>query len=320
MVPLRKIIVVLLGLTAAGLTKMPLEQQFTEDLRKARLAPPVLKAEQWTQMSQNGLAGAFGGLRSVIAFFKSLEAHGHFEDQEWYELNNDYKLITSLDPYNSFYWDQGSHHLAYNAASWARSQRDQPKVQRLSIEREYLEAGDAMLRDGLRYLPEDASLWAGIGRLWSNPFKRPDKSRAVEAWKKAAELSQSPVYERRYFFVLAQIPGREMEALNLALKLVKFYPRHLESPNFRSALWALYQNPQIPLNLRKPKLLEMFDSKKQAYRDLYSYWFKIQDDDYYAGDIEADLRQLILDEQVPLEFNPFLSPRQRRIPASWWRK
>ncbi len=68
----KKIIVVLLGLTAAGLTKMPFEQKFTEELREQRLAPPALSLEVWTQMSQNGLAVAFGGLRSVLAFFKIL--------------------------------------------------------------------------------------------------------------------------------------------------------------------------------------------------------------------------------------------------------
>ena len=317
---LRKTVIVFLGLAAAGLTKMPLEQQFTEDLREARLAPPVLQAKQWAQMSQNGLTGAFGGLRSVLAFFKSLEAHGHFENQEWYELRTDYKLITSLDPYNPFYWDQASHHLAYNAASWARSQRDQPRVKRLSIEREYLESGNDFLMEGLRYNPEDSGLWANVGRLWSNPHKRPDKLRAAEAWKKAAELSANPFYERSYLSTLAQIPGREKEALDLALALVEIHPRNLEVPKFRSMLWALYQNPQAPLNLRKPTMVQLFGSKRRAYRDLYNYWFHIQDDNYYAGDVEADLRQLIIDEQVPFNYNPFLSPRQRRIPTSWWQQ
>jgi len=318
--PLPKIIVVFLGLTAAGLTKMSHEQKFTEELREAGLAPPVLKAEQWAQMSQNGLAGAFGGLRSVLAFFKSLEAHGYFENQEWYRLKTSYKLITSLDPYNPFYWEQGSGHLAYNAASWARSQRDQPEKKRLSIEREYLEAGDEMLREGIRYLPQDAGLWAEIGRIWSHPLKRPDIPRAAEAWKNASELSDNPVYHRNYFYALARIPGREKEALNLGIELLEIYPRNLTIPNFRSVLWALYQNPLLPLDMRKPTLKQLFGSKKRAYRDLYNYWFRIQDDQYYPGDVEADLRQLIIDLKVPFAFNPFLSPRQRRIPASWWKE
>ncbi len=314
----KKIIVVLLGLTAAGLTKMPFEQKFTEELREQRLAPPTLSLEAWTQMSQNGLAGAFGGLRSVLAFFKSLEAHLHFEDQEWYELKNDFKVVTSLDPYNAFYWDQGSHHLAYNAASWARSQRDQPEIKRISIEKEYLEAGDTFLRNGLRYLPEDADLWAAIGRIWSHPLKRPDIPRAVEAWKKAAALSNNHVYERNYFLSLAKIPGREKEALDVALELVEVYPRNLTIPTFRCVLWSLYQNPQLPLDLKKPTMVQLFGSKKRAYRDLHSYWYRINDDGFYAGNVGADLHQLVIDLNVPFEFNPFLSPRQRRIPRSWW--
>ena len=315
--PIGKTLVVALGILAAGAIRMNFEQEFTEDLRERRLAPPAVNVSSWNRMSQSSLAGAFGGLRSAMAFFTSLSAHGHFEDQEWYELKKDYEVITSLDPYNSFSWSSGGGHLAYNAASWARSQRDQPEIQRLTIEREYLEAGDAFLREGLHYLPEDHKLWADIARIWSHRLKRPDPERALEAWEKAAEISDNPLYERRRFYTLSQIRGREREALELGIAMREKEPRHLRVPSFRVNLWALYQNPELPLGMRKPSMTEIFGTHKKAYSDLYNYYFRTQDEGFYAGNIEADHRRLIIELQVPFHFNPFLSPRQRRIPKNW---
>ncbi|MGJ8697897.1 MAG: hypothetical protein ACSHYF_16385 [Verrucomicrobiaceae bacterium] len=317
MVPLKKIIILFLGLAAAGLIKMPFEHDFTMRLRERNLAPPSISVEMWSRMGQSSLAGTFGGLRSALAFFTSLSAHGHFEDQEWHELKKDYELITALDPYNPFYWQQGAGHLAYNAASWARSQRKQPEIQRKTIEMEYLEAGDAFLKEGLRYLPENADLWAEIARIWSHSLKRPDYPRAAEAWQKAAELSDNQVYHRRYFYTLAQIPGREKDALEEGIRLAEQNPDVIRIPSFRAILWTLYQNPALPLDMRKPTLVQLFGSKKKAYRDLYNHRYRIQDDGFYEGNIDADLRQLIIDLKVPFELNPFLSPRQRRIPNDW---
>ena len=315
--PVGKSLVVVLGILASGAARIQSEQDFTEDLRERHLAPPNLGAGTWNRMSQSSLAGTFGGLRSVVAFFTSLSAHRHFENQEWYALKNDYEVITSLDPYNSYYWSSGGHHLAYNAASWARSQREEPQAKRLSIEYEYLEAGDAFLREGLVYLPEDYELWADIARIWSHRLKRPDPERALEAWEKAAQLSGRPIYKRRLFFTLSQIKGREEEALEMGIKMLDEDPRHNRIPSFRVILWALYQNPDLPWGMKKPALTEVFGTKKQAYRDLYNYYFRIQDEGFYPGNIEADLRQLIIDLQIPFHFNPFLSPRQRRIPTDW---
>lgn len=315
--PIAKVGIVTLGLLTAGAGRMQFEQNFTEDLRERQLSPPIVDITNWSRMGQSSLAGTFGGLRSAMAFFTSLSAHSHFENQEWYELEKDYEVITSLDPYNSFYWSSGGGHLAYNAASWARGQRDQPEIERLTIEMEYLEAGDAFLREGLRHLPEDHNLWAEIARIWGHRLKRPDPARSLEAWEQAASLSQNPIYHRRCFFTMAQIPGREQDALNLGMAMLTKEPRHLRIPTFRVVLWALYGNPDLPLGLQKPHLAEIFGTKKNAYRELYSYYFRALDEGFYAGRVESDLRRLIIELRVPFHYNPFLSPRERRIPKDW---
>jgi hypothetical protein len=312
-----KSILVCFGIVASGMIRMPIEAEMTQDLRERKLAPPPVKVTTWSRMGQSSLAGTFGGLRSAIAFFTSLSAHSHFQDQEWYELKKDYEVITSLAPYNPFYWSQGSHHLAFNAASWARTNRKFTETERLTIEREYLEAGDAFLRESLKYRPDDSYLWAEIARIWSHRLKRPDPVRALEAWENAARLSGNPNWERRVFFSLSQIRGREKEALDYALEVLKKYPQHIQAPTFRAALWALYQYPGLPPEMVRPSLIDVFGSKKRAYRDLYNYHFRLQDEPFYPGRIDDDLRQLIIDLKVPFDLNPFLNPRQRRMSSDW---
>ena len=248
----KKLAVVVLAMVVTGAMRMPVEQKMTEDFRERRIAAPKLSVETWNQMGQTSLAGTFGGLRSVMASILSLEAQDHFTEQEWYELKQDYDVITSLDPYNSFYWSHGGWHLAYNAASWARNRQDLKPIQRETMEREYLEAGDAFYRRGLKHLPDDHHLWGELGSLWANKFKRPDLERALEAYKMAASFGRSTIYARRYVYVLAQIPDREIEAYEEARKLVEENPDHLRLASFRSILYALWTNPSLPMSEGRP--------------------------------------------------------------------
>ena len=179
----RNLIVIAVVLCGTGYFRMPKEQNFMEDLRERKIAHPQIDSEIWSKMGQTSLAGTFGGLRSVMASFMSIGAFDHFENNDWYKLEKDFEVITALDPYNSHYWNIGAWHLGWNAASWARrNQSFSPAKQRL-FEMEFLEKGDAMYREGLKYNPASENLWFDRGAMWSNEYKRPDLERAAEAFK-----------------------------------------------------------------------------------------------------------------------------------------
>jgi len=313
----RNVLVIAAGLAISGAIRMPIEQAMTEDYRERRIAAPKVSVETWNQMGQTGLAGTFGGLRSVMASMLSLEAQEHFSNQEWYELKQDYDVITSLDPYNPFYWSHGGWHLAYNAASWARNRHDLKPIQRDTMEREYLEAGDAFYRRGLKHLPEAHHLWGELGSLWSNKFKRPDFERALEAYKMAASFGKSPIYERRYVYLLAQIPGREVEGYYEARKLLEQDPNHLRLASFRAILFALWTNPRLPLSEGRPDILEIFGSEEGAYRDLYNYRLRTWEEGYFRGSTDESLRILAAKLDVPPDWNPFLVNSRYRIPKDF---
>lgn len=317
---IRNLVVVTAVLAGTGYLRLPVEQEFTEDLRERKIAPPRIKSEIWGEMGQTSLAGAFGGLRTLMASLMSLGAYSHFEENEWYDLKKDYEIITALDPYNAFYWDHGGWHLGYNAASWARHNKDFSPVRRRAMERKYLEMGDAFYREGLKYLPDEDKLWFELGAMWSNEYKRPDLPRAAEAFKMVRD-SPNPVYRRRYLFTIAQIPGREREAYEEVMRLLREGAMtHLKAATFRSLLMVLPTNPELPEDALRPTVEQIWRTKEAAYQDLYNYRLRAQTEGFYQGRIDEILRELIVELEVPDALNPFVNPRRRPIPTSNWRE
>jgi len=317
---IRNLIVIAGVLAGTGYLRMPHEQKFTEDLRERRIMQPRIPSETWSEMGQTSLAGAFGGLRSVMASMVSLGAYDHFENSEWYDLQKDYEVITALDPYNPFYWEHGGWHMGWNAASWARRNPDFSPAKRRIMELKYIEMGDAFYREGLKYNPDAKKLWFEMGSMWSHEFKRPDLEKAADAFKMARD-SGNPVYRRRYLFTIARIPGREIEAYEETMRLLRENPEaHLRTPTFRSLLVVLATNPNLPEDALRPTIDQVFRTKEKAYQDLYNYRQRVLDVDFYAGQVDRLLKELIVELDVPDTLNPFVTKTTARIHTEKWRE
>lgn len=240
---LRKIGGVLLLLGLGALLRLPLEAEFRERLVERELVPPDISLGVYADLRQSSFAGVLGGLRAVVASLTHLEAHEHFANQEWFELKRDYETIVALDPFNQYYWEAGGWHLAYNAASDARGKTGLKEVEKRLLEREFLEEGDEFYRNGAEVLAGEGHLWTSIGRLWSNPFKRPDFEKAAEAFQKAYELGGRKLDERSLVYALAQIPGRQKEAWELIDQVVQKDPGALRFPTMASLYFVLSRGP-----------------------------------------------------------------------------
>ena len=317
---LRNLIVIAGVLAGTGYLRMPYEQKLTEDLRERKIMQPRIQSKAWSEMGQTSLAGAFGGLRSVMAMMVSLGSYDHFENNEWYDLQKDYEVITALDPYNPFYWEHGGWHLGWNAASWARRNRDFSPAKRRIMEMKYLEMGDAFYREGLKYNPNAKKLWFEMASMWSNEHKRPDLEKAAEAFKMARD-SGNLVYRRRYLITIARIPGREIEAYEETMRLLREDPgAHLRTPAFRCLLIVLATNPDLPEDALRPAIDDVFWSREKAYQDLYNYRQRVLDAGFYAGQIDRLLKELIVELDVPDLLNPFVTKTTARIHTEKWRE
>lgn len=313
----RNLVVIASVLVGTGYLRMDYERGFTEDLRERKIAHPKIENEIWGEMGQTSLAGAFGGLRSVMALFVSVGAYDHFENNEWYDLKKDYEIVTALDPYNPYYWNHGGWHLGWNAASWARRNPDYSPNRRQIMEMAYLEEGDAFYRKGLKYNPESRELWYEMGAMWAHEFKRPDLERAAEAFS-MTRYSANPVYRRRYLFTIARIPGREVEAYDEMIRLMSESKTHFKAAKFRALAVILGSNPELPEGVLRPQIHQVFQTKELAYLDLYNYYARIDYDGLYPGQIERYLKELIQELDIPDEINPFVNkPTQPLFPHVW---
>ena len=254
-----------------------------------------------------------------MASFMSIGAYDHFENNDWYELEKDYEVITALDPYNAFYWDNGGWHLGWNAASWAKRNENFSPAKRRLFEMEYLEKGEAFYRKGLKFNPDSEKLWFDMGSMWSNEFKRPDLERAAEAFK-MVRYSRNPVYRRRYLFTIIRIPGKEIEAYDEMTRLVGDGPIHFSIPKFRVLSVILASNPDLPAGGLRPQLHQVFRSNEVAYRDLYNYRARIKSEGYYPGNVDQLMKQLIIELDVPDSINPFVTEPKRPLYPSVWRE
>lgn len=317
---IRNVIVIAAVLAGTGYVRMSYEHDFTHDLRERKIAQPKIDSAIWSEMGQTSLAGAFGGLRSVMATFVSIGAYDHFANNEWYDLKKDYEIVTALDPYNEFYWDQGGWHIGWNAASWARRNPDFSPMKRKIIELEYIKEGEKFYQQGLKYNPNSKKLWFEIGAMWSNEYKRPDLEKAAEAFKMARD-SPNPVFRRRYLFTLARIPGREVEAYDEMMRLLREdSAMHFQVPKFRCLALLLGSNPNLPDGVLRPQIQDVFANKGVAYVDLYNYWARIKVDTLYPGKIESYLKELIVELNVPDSLNPFITKPKRPLYPHVWRE
>ena len=266
-----------IGLLAFGAARMPFESSLARELRGKGLLPPPLAIGTSERIGQTSTAVALGGLRTLVAAFLNLRAFGFFEDQKWPKVADTFEIIVDLAPRTRYYWETGSWHSAYNAASYYLYESKMPSLRRREAWRASIVRGRAFLERGIRNNPDDWSLLANLGSMLADPnkfpaFRDPNKSFAdsAEAFRRSTATGNSRPYTRRFqFYSLARVAGREAEALALGRELY-------EDPNNRTTTMVVllfvleaHENPGMDTAKRA---LELFGSPENAYKELSGHW------------------------------------------------
>jgi hypothetical protein len=275
---LRKIIVLLLVLLAFGALRLKFERQMLTEFRDAGLMREQNHLESRDRIDQTSSAVALGGLRTLVATFLNLRAHGYFERQAWNELQDTYETIVNLAPQTRYYWETGSWHMAYNAASYYLHESSRPPLRRKELWRSSILQGRYFLERGIGNNPRDWSLHASLGHMLRDPNKLPamrDRDAALmaahEAYDRSVELGCfSPMLNQRLsLYCLARVRGRESEALELARTLHED-PRH-HKPTLLILLYVLEFDAD-PDQDAGALALRIFGDAKTAYEALAHHW------------------------------------------------
>lgn len=273
-----KITLLAVALLAFGAARISFESKLSAELRAENLFPPPLEIGTREKIGQTSSAVALGGLRTLVATFLNLRAFTFFTEQRWDDVEETFDTIVDLAPRTRYYWETGSWHMAYNAASYYLNDSKLPALRRREAWRSSIIKGRAFLERGARNNPDDWSIQASLGFLLSDTnkiaaFRDPNETfaAAAEAYRKAAETGKALAYVRRsWLYSLARVEGREGEALAFARSLYD-EGRQNRTPTLLMLLLVLeaHENPEMDVAKRA---IELFGTPEKAYEALSSYW------------------------------------------------
>lgn len=274
----RKSAILALALLAFGALRLPFEAGLSRELRTAGLFQQQLEISTRERIGQTSTAVALGGLRTLVATFLNLRAFTFFTEQRWSDVADTFDTIVDLAPRTRYYWETGSWHLAYNAASYYMNDSKLPPLRRREAWRSSITRGRAFLERGIRNNPGDWSLHASLGTLLSDPNKFPafrDHNAsflaAADAYQKAAATGNALSYVRRFhFYAMARVDGKEAEALAMARAL---YEEGIQNrtPTLLTLLLVL-EARESPTMDTAARAIELFGTAERAYDSLSSQW------------------------------------------------
>lgn len=223
----RKTIISLVALGVFGLIRMPLESTMTSDFREKGYLEKPLETGALDKVGQTSAVVALGGLRSMVASYFNLKVHNSFQLGRWFDLEEQIKVTTTLQPRSRYFWENGAWHLAYNASAWHYKDTEQPLSIRRVKQREYIRKGLDFLKKGVEMNPQDLRLKEDLARMLSDRLKFPDYAEAARYMRPVAEAPEaSELQKRKYLYMIAQIPGRSREAYEMALQLYRSNPEN----------------------------------------------------------------------------------------------
>jgi len=270
-------VILAVAILAFGAVRMPFEAGLSKELRAAGLTPPPLEIGTRDKIGQTSSAVALGGLRTLVATFMNLRAFTFFQEQRWDDVASTYDTIVDLAPRTRYYWESGSWHSAYNAASYFINDSKMPVLRRREAWRESILRGRAFLERGIRNNPDDWSLLASLGFLLSDSnkfsaFRAQDAtfSAAADAYSRSAATGKALSYvERSAFYSLARVSGREKEALAMGRAL--YAEGRNRPPTLLILLLVLeaFENPDLDTAARA---VELFGTPQKAYEALSGHW------------------------------------------------
>lgn len=274
----------IVGLTilTMGMLRMPFERKMTDDLNQAGLLPPKLEQRTGEKIGQTFSAVSLGGLRTLVATFMNLRAFTFFQEQRWGEVGDTYELIVDLAPRTRYYWDTGSWHQAYNAASYYLYGSELPPLRRKANWRACILRGREFLERGIRNNPNDPILKHRLGTLYSDPNKinafgdlSKAYEQAYEAYMSATKTPNAPAYSKRFaLYSLARVPGRETEALELLKEIESQGGNPLPTIYSLSYTLRYHETPTQPVM----ELIDsIFPNRRIAYDILSGHWQRSHD-------------------------------------------
>ncbi|MCX7826604.1 MAG: hypothetical protein N2689_13740 [Verrucomicrobiae bacterium] len=173
-----------LVLALAGAVKVPFEASMAADRPSNRL---MLSVKMREQIGQGLSLALLGGVRALGADFLWVAARVAWEEHRWFTMQQNFEIVTLLQPRAIYFWDMASWHLAWNASHAAANDPAEPRMaMRVRNQRLWITAGRELLERGIQNNPDNAYLHERLG--WLLHDKARDLCGAADATLKAVKL------------------------------------------------------------------------------------------------------------------------------------
>ncbi len=295
------IVVILLVLGITGWIRMPYEQKLSEDLHRLRLVPPRLSLSDRNLLKQKAFVATYGSLRPTIAAFMSVQTTNYHSDQQWDKVEKSFNEILLLDPYNYYYWDTASWHMASNAAIDKQYEPGLTEVGKKHVFKKYIQKGRDIVNKSIIVNPEDPRFFNLKARLESNRHRDPDYAKAIETYRallKIPNVSKKITRETRIAiqYCYQQLPEFHQESYEHALTLFQLGDTY-HVPTVQNEVF-IGQNHPLNTITKRLSLLEIYGSEKLAYQDLTMKW-KVRELGQKIYGVEEAIKELEDKFQIP---------------------
>ncbi len=255
-------------LVAGGVALLPASRAMQRAEQKAGLRLPPPEAWATDTLGQQLSLFALGGLRSLSAEILTLDATTAWTEGDWPRLSRRWKSITTLCPHRVNYWVRASRDMYVNAASALSRDKRLSERERVDQSLHYLTAGERFLQEGIANNPTDPTLYARLGDMYSDIYRRPQYGKAVDAYREAIRLGASAsFFERQIFYNLCRIRGREQEAWELGRHL--YEQERQRVPSLLCLLFVLENRLGEAISpAERLTPLQLFGSEAKAQRQL----------------------------------------------------
>ena len=223
-IPPKQLAIALALLLGFGAARLPLEHRISEELRDQYFLDDNVDVPLLEKLGQGGFAAALGGFRSLVASFYYIIAHVNaFDKEDWGKVDQQYGLITTLQPRSGHYWDQYVWHIGWNAYAWAQREADYQEFLgndwkawnlRNVTAPGYTERAEEVALRGASLVRDDYRYYQRVGLFYED--KLDDICAGARWFQRASQIDGAPRYLANiYAILLAQCEGAEGEAYPL---------------------------------------------------------------------------------------------------------
>ena len=230
---IRTVIIVTALLICTAFLSQPLENRAWQEVDSQQWRGNIKVVED--TLGQGLTVGILGGFRAILADLAWLQLSTAWANEDRIKLSAMIRLVTTLDPRPEFFWINAARMVAYDVPAWrirkSGGYNALLDIQKSAIDEEQASQAFEILKRGINFHPNTASLPMEIGLIYMNRLQN-DKL-AAKWFYEASKFPDAPEFVVRIYAELLRRQGKLVEAYKY---LTQIYPSLINASDYQQSL------------------------------------------------------------------------------------